>query len=85
MNTTLVKIETKGQKGPIKFNIEMMRPGDLVCFADIDSKVDFKSYIWKNSYNPQKKKAMIFTPKKALEKDHGFEELAMLQIDKNVW
>lgn len=85
MNTTLVKMETKGHKGPLRFTIDMHRPGDLMCFADSHAKVNSDSRLWRYRYDLNLPKPMLFSPFKAFDENALTGKLTVNEIDKNAW
>ena len=85
MNTALVKIETKNHKGPLKFNIDMHKPGDLLCYAHSHAKVNFDNKLWTYRYDEKSRKSFVFTPMKAFNENMLTGKMTVHDIDKNAW
>ena len=66
MNTALIRVDTKGHRGPLKFMVDMSsKPGDLACFAHTNPKVSFDNKLW--TYRVKQGVPMRFTPFKAFD------------------
>ena len=85
MNTVVVKIETKGHKGPLQFNIDMHKPGDLICYAHSHANVNLDNKLWTYRHDNKLQKPMQFTPFKAFDESMLTGKMTVHDIDKNTW
>ena len=86
MNSTLVKIETKGHRGPLKFFLNMSSiSGDLTCYVHSNPKASSDSKLWTYRFDIHKPKPMTFTPFKAFDESLLHGKQTINDIDKNAW